>query len=119
MAVLVHFKNNTCGFVPNHELDDLITYDNIVAFKRDTGWVDTGKDQLRGKSVKGAYAGPERRVMKIRNCCLTCRDFVDSMCLTRGCSPVLPKERQISRNAESKSEDDVVVPGKRTSIPWF
>jgi len=120
MAVLVHFKNNTCAFVPNHELDDLITSDIIIAFKRETGWVDIGKDRLRRKRAEGAYAGPERRVIKIRNSCLTCGDFVNSMCLTRGCSPILPKERKIPGNAESKSDkDNVVAARKRTSIPWF
>ena len=61
MAILVQFKDNTYDFVVNHELDDLIVSDRIVAFKRSSGWVEIGKDPVRNGSSPKKHTGVERR----------------------------------------------------------
>lgn len=94
MPILVHFKNNTFAFVPHNELDELIASDDIIAFRRQTGWVELGKDPLRGQSA-AAYQGPERRGTKAVRNCLTCLDLVDSMCKANNC------QSRISTQAKS------------------
>ena len=61
MAILVHFKGNHFGYVENSELDTLIENHAIYAFKRASGWVQSGKDPIRGTGVQQPYKGPERR----------------------------------------------------------
>ncbi len=64
-VIWVHFKTNafdTFGYVKNSsELDALIEKNAIYAFKRKSGWVIIGKDQIRRIGVKLDYKGPERR----------------------------------------------------------
>jgi len=61
MAILVQFKDNTYDFVLNNELDELIIAEEIIAFKRSSGWVDIGKDPVRNGSSRKQYVGVERR----------------------------------------------------------
>jgi hypothetical protein len=61
MAILVQFKDNTYDFVVNNELNDLITSDQIIAFKRSSGWVDISKDPVRNGSSPKPFTGVERR----------------------------------------------------------
>jgi hypothetical protein len=62
MAIMVHFKNNTVSFVPNHDLGELILSDSIVAFRHGEGWVDIGGGaQLQGQIVQRRNKRAERR----------------------------------------------------------
>ena len=61
MAILVHFKTSNFGYVENSELDTLIANNALYAFKRASGWVQLGKDLIRGTDVEQSYKGPERR----------------------------------------------------------
>ncbi len=62
MAILVEFTDNTCDFVPNRDLDDLIATKSIVAFRRSSGWVDISKDPIRRETCPKRFLGPERRL---------------------------------------------------------
>jgi hypothetical protein len=62
MAIMVHFKNNTVSFVPNHDLGELILTDSIVAFRHGNGWVDIGSGApLQGQFGQRRYKRAERR----------------------------------------------------------
>jgi hypothetical protein len=61
MAILVQFKDNTYDFVLNNELDELINANEIIAFKRSSGWVDLSKDPVRNGSSRSQYMGVDRR----------------------------------------------------------
>jgi hypothetical protein len=45
--------------VPPHVLDRMLTYGEIYAFERSSGWVIVGRDPVR--KARGPYYGPERR----------------------------------------------------------
>lgn len=94
MAIMVQFKDKSFGFVQNHALEDLIAADDIVAFRRADGWVEIGRDQVRASGVQGGYRGPERRASSVKMNCLTCDDFIDTLCRTGTCpSRVSMKEK--------------------------
>ena len=61
MAILVQYTNKTYDVVLNSDLDELIAAKKIVSFRRSTGWVDIGRDPLRGQGTQKEYSGPERR----------------------------------------------------------
>jgi hypothetical protein len=62
MAIMVHFKNNTVSFVPNHDLGELILSESIVAFRHGNGWVDIGGGApLHGQIGQRRYKRAERR----------------------------------------------------------
>ena len=61
MAILVRYKDETMGYIPSYELNNLLDSNRILAFRRSSGWVQLGKDPLRGQGCNGAYRGPERR----------------------------------------------------------
>ncbi len=61
MAILVQFKDNTYDFVLNNELDNLITSEQIIAFKRSSGWVEIDKDPIRRTPSPKQYVGVDRR----------------------------------------------------------
>jgi hypothetical protein len=86
MAIMVQYKDNSFGNVRNESLDSLIDGNTIVAFRRKSGWVEIGSDALRGGGVPRVYAGEDRRIAAANKACLTCADFVDSLCRTNSCS---------------------------------
>lgn len=62
MAIMVHFKNNTVSFVPNHDLGELILSDSIVAFRNGKGWVNIGSGApLHNQGGQRRYDRAERR----------------------------------------------------------
>ena len=85
MAVMVQYKDNSFGSVRNEDLDSLIDSNTIVAFRRKSGWVEVNKDPVRGGGVPREYDGDERRIMAANKNCLTCADFVDSLCRNSSC----------------------------------
>ena len=86
MAIMVQYKDNSFGNVRNEALDSLIDGNAIVAFRRKSGWVEIGRDSVRGGGVPREYAGEDRRIAAANKACLTCADFVDSLCRTNSCS---------------------------------
>jgi hypothetical protein len=86
MAIMVQYKDNSFGNVRNEALDSLIDGNAVVAFRRKSGWVEIGRDPLRGGGVPREYAGEDRRSVAAGKTCLTCADFVDSLCRTNSCS---------------------------------
>jgi len=85
MAIMVQHKDKSFDFVPNHTLDYLITTKSIVAFRRSSGWVEISRDPLRKKRAPKKFEGPERRASAVKMSCLTCYDFVDTICRTGKC----------------------------------
>ena len=85
MAIMVQYKDNTYEPVPDYVLDDLIEEGRIVAFRRASGWVEIGRDPLRGMGAPNDYTGPERRAAVANRNCLTCGDFVDALCQREAC----------------------------------
>ena len=86
MAIMVQYKDNSFGNVRNEAVDSLIDSNTIVAFRRKSGWVEIGSDAVRGGGVPRAYAGEDRIIAAASKACLTCADFVDSLCRTNSCS---------------------------------
>ena len=86
MAIMVQYLDNSYGHVQNSILDELINVGRIVAFRRTDGWVEVFSGRVRSGHATKDYEGTERRsVMAIRNC-LTCSDFVNSVCGLDSCS---------------------------------
>lgn len=48
MLLKVRYNDKTYGMVDDSILDDLISGDEISAFRRTNGWVTIGRDQVRG-----------------------------------------------------------------------
>src|SRR6266702_8829617 len=88
MAIMVQYKDNhnSFGYVSKDALDSLIDGNTIVAFRRKSGWVEVGRDPVRGGGVPREFVGEERRSVAMNKTCLTCADFVDSLCRTNSCS---------------------------------
>ena len=42
-------------------LDLMLKYGQVKRFLRSSGWVEVGKDLLRGAGSRADYSGPERR----------------------------------------------------------
>ena len=83
---MVQYKDNSFCNVLNEALDSLVDSSTIVAFRRKSGWVEIGRDSVRGGGVPREYAGEDRRIAAANKACLTCADFVDSLCRTNSCS---------------------------------
>ncbi len=58
--IRVKFRNGRDDEVSPQELDSLITANKLKSFRRSSGWVEIGRDRIRG--LGGRYNGPERRV---------------------------------------------------------
>ncbi len=86
MAIMVQYAAGDFGSVRNDFLDDLIAAGCVIAFRRSSGWVEIGRDPIRGEGTGGAYAGPEQRAEAFRFNCLVCPDFVNSYCGAKVCS---------------------------------
>lgn len=86
MAIMVHYTDDSYGYVKNNDLERLIDDGGIVAFRRSSGWAEIGKDPLRQMGKDSGYNGSERRVDAASRSCLVCGDFVDSICRTNSCS---------------------------------
>ncbi|MBI1921309.1 MAG: hypothetical protein HYS23_09555 [Geobacter sp.] len=80
MRIIVQYRDNTFKHVQNQLLDDLIDAGEIMAFRRSSGWVEIGRDQLRSKRAQPNYAGLERRALPEQASCLTCPELEDSVC---------------------------------------
>jgi len=83
--IMVHYKDKSFAFVPNNALDYLLATKSIVAFRRSSGWVDVGRETLRKKRAPTKYEGEERRDLSVKMNCLTCNDFVVTMCRIGKC----------------------------------
>ncbi len=84
MAIMVEYSDRSFDFVPNHALDGLINAGCIIAFRRADGWAEIGRDPLRAKESK-KFRGTERRAPAVKMNCLTCYDFVGTICRTGKC----------------------------------
>ncbi len=58
----------------------------IMAFRRESGWAVIGRDPVRRAGVQEAFEGPDRRRVPEKKSCLTCSQFVDSLCRSTDCS---------------------------------
>jgi hypothetical protein len=85
MAIMVQCKDKSFDFVPNQALDYLIATRSIIAFRRSSGWAEISRDPLRKKRASKNYEGPDRRDSALKMSCLTCQDFVNSLCRTGRC----------------------------------
>ncbi|PLX83485.1 MAG: hypothetical protein C0617_11180 [Desulfuromonas sp.] len=60
MRISVVFKNGEKGSIEPKDLENLVDFGLIDRFKRSDGWVQVGRDPLRG--VRGMFfQGKERR----------------------------------------------------------
>lgn len=85
MAIMVQCKDKTFSFVPNQALDYLIATKSIIAFRRSSGWTEISRDPLRKKRASKKFEGQDRRGPAVKMSCLTCSDFVNSLCRTGKC----------------------------------
>ena len=86
MAIMVQYRNNTFDYVENRALDDLIDSQIIIAFRRESGWVKIGIDPIRKNRIPQSFDGLDRRASTGKRSCLTCADFVNSLCQSLNCS---------------------------------
>lgn len=63
MLIQIVRTNNHYDYVMNFILDHLIASKGIVKFKRTTGWVTIGKDQIRESKRDSVFNGTERRMV--------------------------------------------------------
>jgi len=61
MLLQVIYTDNHYDYVKDFMLDDLIESQKIAKFRRSTGWVTIGVDQIRARNNKRTYDGIERR----------------------------------------------------------
>jgi hypothetical protein len=61
MPILVKYKDNTIGYVPDDKLQALLEGNLIISFQRSGKWVDLSKDPLRGQGSNTKYDGYNRR----------------------------------------------------------
>ena len=100
MAIMVHYGNSTFGFVENRALDDLIDCQTIIAFRRESGWVQIGVDPIRKKNVSLPFEGRERRGSAWKRSCLTCAEFINAICESYDCSSRLSMQgKEVASNA--------------------
>ncbi len=86
MAIMVQFSNKTFDYVENRVLDDLLERGAIIAFRRESGWVKIGVDPIRKSRFSLLFDGQDRRASAKKQSCLTCADFVNSLCQSFSCS---------------------------------
>lgn len=86
MAIMVQYNNRSFGYVAYRELDEMIDKGVIIAFRRESGWAEIGRDPIRQASVPQAFEGPDRRAATGKRSCLTCVHFVDSACRSVDCT---------------------------------
>ena len=86
MGIMVHYGNGTFGFVENQALDDLIDSQTIIAFRRKSGWAQIGLDPIRRNRIPLPFEGRDRRGSTGKRSCLTCAEFVNSICQSDDCS---------------------------------
>ncbi len=94
MAIMVQYTDRSFDFVPNDTLDDLIMAGCIIAFRRASGWAEIGRDPFREKRPQKKYKGLERRASAVKMNCLTCNDFVASICRTGKCPTRVSMKRK-------------------------
>jgi hypothetical protein len=62
MLIRVMYRNRTYDMVKDFFLENLIGKGRIERFCRSDGWVEIGRDPVRGSNPPTrAYSGPERR----------------------------------------------------------
>ena len=61
MFIPVIYSDKKIVLVPPFRLDELISTNGIIAFRRSSGWVLLGEDPVRDPKKQCGYAGPERR----------------------------------------------------------
>lgn len=66
MLVRVRYKDGRIDLVPSQKLHELIVMSEIEQFERSAGWVTLGEDPVRS-TIRGTYAGPERRLANRKN----------------------------------------------------
>lgn len=94
MAIMVQYKDKSFDYVPNDALDDLIAAESIIAFRRASGWAEMGRDPLRVKRPQKKFKGAERRASAVQMSCLTCYDFVNTICRTGSCPTRISMRRK-------------------------
>jgi hypothetical protein len=85
MAIMVHYKGDTFGYIAEEALEEMIVSHSIVAFRRNDGWAEIGKDPLRSRKASTPYDGLERRKGPERASCLICKEFTESQCQANTC----------------------------------
>ena len=61
MLIQVGRSDNRYDYVKDFMLDKLIAANEIVRFRRSSGWVTIGVDPIRKGGIDRAYDGEERR----------------------------------------------------------
>jgi hypothetical protein len=61
MLIQVGYTNDRYDYVKDFMLDSLIESGAITRFRRRSGWVQIGVDQVRKGRQQGVYGGIERR----------------------------------------------------------
>ena len=61
MLIQIIRDNNQHDYIMHFMLDSLIDSKKIVKFKRSTGWVAIGADQIRAVNRYSAFNGDDRR----------------------------------------------------------
>ena len=61
MLIHVIRTGNNFDYIKDYLLNNLIESKGIVKFKRSTGWVTIGADQIRGNKRTTVFNGPDRR----------------------------------------------------------
>lgn len=59
MRIAVIFRGGQIGHIEPFTLDHLLQEDDVVAFRRSTGWVQVGRDVLRRSQER--FFGPRKR----------------------------------------------------------
>jgi len=57
MLIRVMYDDNSYGMVDDSQLDSLISKDKIVGFRRSSGWVRIGRDQVRTHKMERRRKG--------------------------------------------------------------
>jgi hypothetical protein len=57
MIIKVIYTDNTQGMVDDSQLDTLISSDQIISFRRSSGWVVVGRDPVRCKRIERRRVG--------------------------------------------------------------
>lgn len=61
MMIPVMYKDGSKHLVTARFLDQLLSSNQILAFRRSSGWVVVGRDPTRENGNREGYSGPEKR----------------------------------------------------------
>lgn len=67
MNIPVIYKDGTYGVVDGNKLDELLQYECLLSFKRTSGWVKVGADELRHRSATQSSSWRDRKISPVRH----------------------------------------------------